>query len=72
MFLLHKTRWEVFFGRNSGMYVLKKEKTFGVLNGFLFTQVYWIRVKAHLLTLSHIPISDYLHNLGSLFREPIF
>ena len=54
MFLLHKTRWEVFFGRNSGMYVLKKEKTFGVLNGFLFTQVYWIRVKSHLLTVYHI------------------
>ena len=60
MFLLHKTRWEVFFGRNSGMYVrsnvcvLKKGKTFGVLNGLLYlsTQVYWIRVKAHLLNLS--------------------
>ena len=53
MFLLHKTRWEVFFGRNSGMYVLKRENFWGSKwLTYLFTQVYWIRVKAHLCDFS--------------------
>ena len=66
MFLLHKTRWEVFFGRNSGMYVLKRENFWGSKwLTYLFTQVYWIRVEAHLLTLSHIFKIPFLENLFS-------